>query len=146
MYRAKLKTLLPHRRWFSSDVLLVVTQCFIYISVCSLHVGGEIICDNKSSPLHLLEITSKLVSILCSSDPLISKHVRYTSVLQTTEHTTHHLLSNWFILQAKLPKVQSILQDATKANGQSLALTDTFGRHHTYLRISLTERCNLRCK
>ncbi len=25
-------------------------------------------------------------------------------------------------------------------------LTDTFGRQHTYLRISLTERCNLRCK
>lgn len=26
------------------------------------------------------------------------------------------------------------------------ALTDTFGRQHTYLRISLTERCNLRCQ
>ncbi|KAF2882781.1 hypothetical protein ILUMI_23405 [Ignelater luminosus] len=25
-------------------------------------------------------------------------------------------------------------------------LTDTFGRYHTYLRISLTERCNLRCQ
>ena len=25
-------------------------------------------------------------------------------------------------------------------------LTDTFGRHHSYLRISLTERCNLRCE
>jgi hypothetical protein len=25
-------------------------------------------------------------------------------------------------------------------------LYDTFGRHHTYLRISITERCNLRCK
>ncbi|KAM9956036.1 hypothetical protein ACTFIW_002248 [Dictyostelium discoideum] len=25
-------------------------------------------------------------------------------------------------------------------------LTDKFNRHHTYLRISLTERCNLRCK
>lgn len=25
------------------------------------------------------------------------------------------------------------------------AITDTFGRVHTYLRISLTERCNLRC-
>eukprot|EP00041_Stephanoeca_diplocostata_P012194 m.203538 g.203538 ORF g.203538 m.203538 type:complete len:677 (+) comp18852_c0_seq1:192-2222(+) len=25
-------------------------------------------------------------------------------------------------------------------------LTDTFGRQHTYLRISLSERCNLRCK
>ena len=24
-------------------------------------------------------------------------------------------------------------------------LTDSFGRRHTYLRISLTERCNLRC-
>ena len=27
----------------------------------------------------------------------------------------------------------------------SQLLTDTFGRRHTYLRISLTERCNLRC-
>lgn len=25
------------------------------------------------------------------------------------------------------------------------ALTDTFGRFHNYLRISVTERCNLRC-
>jgi len=25
-------------------------------------------------------------------------------------------------------------------------LTDTFGREHSYLRISLTERCNLRCQ
>lgn len=25
-------------------------------------------------------------------------------------------------------------------------LVDKFGRKHTYLRISLTERCNLRCK
>ncbi|KRK01642.1 molybdenum cofactor biosynthesis protein 1 isoform X1 [Drosophila yakuba] len=28
---------------------------------------------------------------------------------------------------------------------KSSPLTDSFGRHHTYLRISLTERCNLRC-
>lgn len=28
---------------------------------------------------------------------------------------------------------------------QDRVLTDTFGRKHTYLRISLTERCNLRC-
>mmetsp|Transcript_2802 Transcript_2802/g.5175 ORF Transcript_2802/g.5175 Transcript_2802/m.5175 type:complete len:124 (-) Transcript_2802:1430-1801(-) len=26
------------------------------------------------------------------------------------------------------------------------AMTDTFGRIHNYLRISLTERCNLRCR
>ena len=28
----------------------------------------------------------------------------------------------------------------------SAFLTDSFGRRHSYLRISLTERCNLRCK
>lgn len=28
----------------------------------------------------------------------------------------------------------------------SAFLTDSFGRQHSYLRISLTERCNLRCK
>lgn len=28
---------------------------------------------------------------------------------------------------------------------ESTYLTDSFGRRHTYLRISLTERCNLRC-
>ncbi len=30
-------------------------------------------------------------------------------------------------------------------NNPKNILTDTFGRQHTYLRISLTERCNLRC-
>uniref|UniRef100_A0A8C8B4L5 Uncharacterized protein n=1 Tax=Otus sunia TaxID=257818 RepID=A0A8C8B4L5_9STRI len=28
----------------------------------------------------------------------------------------------------------------------SAFLTDSFGRQHNYLRISLTEKCNLRCK
>ena len=30
-------------------------------------------------------------------------------------------------------------------NEQGTLLTDTFGRRHDYLRISLTERCNMRC-
>ncbi|XP_054000846.1 molybdenum cofactor biosynthesis protein 1 isoform X1 [Hylaeus anthracinus] len=30
-------------------------------------------------------------------------------------------------------------------NSDNDILTDSFGRHHTYLRISITERCNLRC-
>ena len=30
-------------------------------------------------------------------------------------------------------------------NKRSTALIDTFGRFHNYLRISITERCNLRC-
>ena len=31
------------------------------------------------------------------------------------------------------------------SNNARVILEDTFGRSHTYLRISLTERCNLRC-
>src|SRR2546423_1161760 len=30
--------------------------------------------------------------------------------------------------------------------GPAHGLVDTFGRSHTYLRISITERCNLRCR
>lgn len=37
------------------------------------------------------------------------------------------------------------LEDQPKDNADSDMLVDSFGRLHTYLRISLTERCNLRC-
>jgi GTP 3',8-cyclase len=47
---------------------------------------------------------------------------------------------------------QDIVQKARAAQAVGLlpeptssVLTDTFGRQHTYLRISLTEKCNLRC-
>ena len=39
-----------------------------------------------------------------------------------------------------------LLQGLTQRSSVSEHLTDTFGRKHTYLRISLTERCNLRCE
>ncbi|XP_034102330.1 molybdenum cofactor biosynthesis protein 1 isoform X1 [Drosophila albomicans] len=41
----------------------------------------------------------------------------------------------------------SHLRETTIRQNQAATspLTDSFGRHHTYLRISLTERCNLRC-
>jgi hypothetical protein len=31
------------------------------------------------------------------------------------------------------------------ASASTSVLQDTFGRNHSYLRISLTEKCNLRC-
>ncbi|RZC83168.1 hypothetical protein C5167_045955 [Papaver somniferum] len=37
-------------------------------------------------------------------------------------------------------------EDQQKASPASDMLVDSFGRLHTYLRISLTERCNLRCQ
>ncbi|XAR54305.1 Cyclic pyranopterin phosphate synthase [Bertholletia excelsa] len=41
---------------------------------------------------------------------------------------------------------EKLLEDAPKDNSLSDMLVDSFGRLHTYLRISLTERCNLRCQ
>ncbi|XP_029034112.1 molybdenum cofactor biosynthesis protein 1 isoform X1 [Osmia bicornis bicornis] len=48
------------------------------------------------------------------------------------------------VIPAKLSRVEQFreLLDSTSNND---ILTDSFGRHHTYLRISITERCNLRC-
>lgn len=40
----------------------------------------------------------------------------------------------------------SMSEDQIKENPASDMLVDSFGRLHTYLRISLTERCNLRCQ
>nr|CAD7199477.1 unnamed protein product [Timema douglasi] len=37
-------------------------------------------------------------------------------------------------------------QPTPVVNNDPQTLTDTFGRHHSYLRISLSERCNLRCQ
>ncbi|KAG8391333.1 hypothetical protein BUALT_Bualt01G0176900 [Buddleja alternifolia] len=40
---------------------------------------------------------------------------------------------------------ETLPTDAPKDDTVSDMLVDSFGRRHTYLRISLTERCNLRC-
>ncbi|XP_047315041.1 GTP 3',8-cyclase, mitochondrial [Impatiens glandulifera] len=50
------------------------------------------------------------------------------------------LLSTYATSCEKLP------EEVSKDNIISDMLTDKFGRVHTYLRISLTERCNLRCQ
>lgn len=40
----------------------------------------------------------------------------------------------------------SLSEEVSKMDPVSNMLIDSFGRFHTYLRISLTERCNLRCQ
>ncbi|XP_021378742.1 molybdenum cofactor biosynthesis protein 1-like isoform X1 [Mizuhopecten yessoensis] len=44
------------------------------------------------------------------------------------------------------PAVQCGPNKAERVGPSTDTLTDTFGRQHTYLRISLSERCNLRCQ
>ena len=43
-----------------------------------------------------------------------------------------------------VPDDFGLTRDATRSAADPL--TDQFGRQHTYLRISLVERCNLRCQ
>ncbi|CAG5093901.1 Similar to Mocs1: Molybdenum cofactor biosynthesis protein 1 (Drosophila melanogaster) [Cotesia congregata] len=58
------------------------------------------------------------------------------------------IFSRYFTVESSLqPKVSRIQQfrERLDQDKKHEVLTDTFGRHHTYLRISLTEKCNLRC-
>lgn len=41
---------------------------------------------------------------------------------------------------------ETFSEESPQENSASDMLIDSFGRLHTYLRISLTERCNLRCQ
>ena len=45
-----------------------------------------------------------------------------------------------------LNKTLAAVRPTESLQAEPATLTDTFGRFHSYLRISLTERCNLRCK
>lgn len=50
-------------------------------------------------------------------------------------------------VSGKRERAKVLIREKEDASpGVSEYLTDTFGRQHTYLRISLTERCNLRCQ
>lgn len=58
--------------------------------------------------------------------------------------TANHTKSSWSRMYATMS--EKIQEDAVKDDLISNMLVDSFGRLHTYLRISLTERCNLRCQ
>ncbi|KAG7669642.1 putative GTP 3',8-cyclase, mitochondrial [Nannochloris sp. 'desiccata'] len=47
--------------------------------------------------------------------------------------------------QEVVQKARAVQAAGLLSEPTSSVLTDTFGRRHTYLRISLTEKCNLRC-
>ncbi|KAK4738348.1 hypothetical protein R3W88_002045 [Solanum pinnatisectum] len=56
--------------------------------------------------------------------------------------TSHH---NGSLSKMYSTSCETLSEDPSKDRAISDMLIDSFGRMHTYLRISLTERCNLRC-
>ena len=47
---------------------------------------------------------------------------------------------------SKRVRAAKLLEQLPRKDLSDFVLTDTFGRHHNYLRISLTEKCNLRLR
>lgn len=60
----------------------------------------------------------------------------------------HKLVNSCFVAVKSqlINNPQSRIQEVELVAPLSPYLRDSFNRHHTYLRISLTERCNLRCE
>ncbi|CAL5184791.1 unnamed protein product [Lathyrus oleraceus] len=54
--------------------------------------------------------------------------------------------SHYYSTETSVISCDLLSEEKPKENSVSDMLVDSFGRIHTYLRISLTERCNLRCK
>lgn len=75
--------------------------------------------------------------------------LRYKSYFHSGEQCDQHVVTN--LLSRPISKMyattcEKFSEDGPQTNPISNMLVDSFGRLHTYLRISLTERCNLRCQ
>lgn len=70
--------------------------------------------------------------------PLKSVNLKQSTSQRIPDETNDKLATD--------PIISSLIASATPQQDESSSvLIDRFGRKHTYLRISLTERCNLRC-
>ncbi|XP_044738019.1 molybdenum cofactor biosynthesis protein 1 isoform X2 [Chrysoperla carnea] len=74
--------------------------------------------------------------------------IKFRRELQLLVSNVNNIQGQYYSNQQKqyVLKNESINNNSTSINNNTSTLTDTFGRFHDYLRISLTERCNLRCK
>ncbi|MFS8026759.1 putative lyase [Helianthus anomalus] len=73
----------------------------------------------------------------------LKSHFQF-GIYQSQHLTINPAEDSWSKRYATMP--EKIQDDAVKDDPVSNMLVDSFGRLHTYLRISLTERCNLRCQ
>lgn len=78
----------------------------------------------------------------CSQQRLIS--TSNTVVPEKTQEWHPHPLSSEFMPEIDRPRLRK-LRSETEPRSFSSFLTDNYARKHNYLRISVTERCNLRC-
>ena len=76
----------------------------------------------------------------------ISPTVTATDTTKTTTTTTTDTTTTAQRLHPPQPSLDSILTHLRTLPSPLSILTDSHQRHHSYLRLSLSERCNLRCQ
>ncbi|EGG19871.1 molybdenum cofactor synthesis 1 [Cavenderia fasciculata] len=109
----------------------------------------------SSSTLQIFKSGASTILPTCSSS------YRYYSKTSTSSTCSSSTASNGSsstvneernrLLESSLQLLKQLKEKQSSSstmilNKKDELLTDTFGRKHTYLRISLTERCNLRCQ
>lgn len=139
----------PLRRFANSEpgslffltLSIFPTLPFVLVQSCLLLYYGE----------HVASRHSRYIKFYPSSywNPHVDTNNNNNSYLQFS-WLINVSMHNPYYTHTQLPKTNPIQQQQppppAAAAIKSPHLTDTFGRTHNYLRISLTERCNLRCK
>lgn len=67
----------------------------------------------------------------------VSRRTSYYFIYRNVDASMPHMYST---------SCSEMVENTPKGDAVSDMLVDSFGRRHTYLRLSLTERCNLRCQ
>ncbi|KAK7243466.1 hypothetical protein RIF29_38263 [Crotalaria pallida] len=133
---------LNHRRWSLKifQVTPTITNFLFHIQVSS-----------SSSSSGMRRHLSKLIHSSFGFKPSKSLLVNCETGSYCSSRYTNgpYLFSgnlNEYTTSTYVRSCSSLSEDQPKDNSVSDMLVDSFGRLHTYLRISLTERCNLRCQ
>ena len=83
------------------------------------------------------------LSTLCRH---LGRRIATASAQSRTKAKVCHNDSTTFFWLERLIRTQERIAQIDASSQVSPALIDSFRRQHNYLRISLTERCNLRCE
>jgi len=112
---------------------------------CADHQNAATSTSNRIKWRESLPSVEEVAHLLRSpqtSTSHLSKTQFPDTMNENLENKEEDVPLSWHEVVQKARAVQAagLLSEPT-----SSVLTDTFGRRHTYLRISLTEKCNLRC-
>lgn len=129
-------------KWLSFAKIIQPNQ-----RLSTLNKPDESIGNNNGNAINEHKECKPIVNTVSSS--AITARICYANILSLYSfwHCKYFRFTHSHDTRISFWPVHSYIVAATPNKSQNHdVITDTFGRIHTYLRISLTERCNLRCK